>query len=170
MAQQQLPSEVEQLYSGSNMSSVGDLSQEEVAKFEQLLMQLLQDPQVLRVLAQAAQGQQGGPMGGGSMQQNPTFGQPQPGRVVDPTGGMLMGTLPGPGPVQWLGGMPPGYNDKVAQQLAKSAIFGNVWGGSGLGQGLAKGISQGMGGGMLGGLAGTITQLLPLILGGAMKP
>jgi len=55
-------------------------------------------------------------------------GRPSSGYVDNPLGSsaMMQSSLPSGGPVQWLGGMPPGYDDKTAQKLSKSAIAGNV--------------------------------------------
>ena len=88
------------------------------------------------LLMQALMKQSGGasPMGGGSDPQSQYLDflrkmmQPQGGTISNPLAGsaMMQSTLPGPGPVQWLGGMPPGYDDNVAKKLSQSANAGNI--------------------------------------------
>lgn len=121
-----------------------NLSKEDMAAITKLIMQILSDPSM-----RAA-------MGGDPNANAGTKG----GYVDNPIQAGLWGESPGPGPVQWLGGMPPGYNDDVAKRLAKGAITGNIMRG-GLGQALGRGVSQGLGGGTLGGLAGGLAQALP---------
>jgi hypothetical protein len=104
---------------------------------EQLQQIILQLTAYLKMASGSAGGMGAlGGLGGGNMydpkQQIAAMralaGRPSSGYVDNPLGSstMMQSTLPSGGPVQWLGGMPPGYDDKVAQRLSKTAIAGNV--------------------------------------------
>jgi hypothetical protein len=114
------------------------MTQDEVLK---LFVQLLSSPEVQQMLAASMQ-QQGAGMGGmrntagsGGFTSEPLS---QPG---------LWGSQPQGGHVQWMGGMPPGYNDKVAKTLSATALGGNVLGGVGGVSGILSGLLGLLGGG-----------------------
>lgn len=68
-------------------------------------------------------------------------GAPSGGAVGNPLAGstMMAGATPSTaGPVQWLGGMPPGYDDKVARKLSYAANAGNLGAGDVIMGGLNK--------------------------------
>lgn len=125
-----------------------------------LFTQLLSNPQIMQQLM----GMMGG-AGGKGLPGMPPGGE----RTIEtPYSNELWGGTPGGGHIQWMGGMPPGYNDDVARKLATSANVGNLWtqGGGQLASGLVSGL---LGGGRAGQAAGGLTNLLPMLLPFLMK-
>lgn len=126
-----------------------------------LFTQLLSNPQIMQQLMGmlGGAGQQGG-MG--------SRGPGANGTIDTPYNNSLWGGTPHGGQIQWMGGMPPGYNDDVARKLATSANVGNLWtqGGGQLASGLVSGL---LGGGKAGQAAGGLTNLLPMLLPFLMK-
>lgn len=95
----------------------------------QALMQALQDPTIKALLAEvmkqiaSGKGTSGDPFA--------EFNKDEAPRMMDSTPPGIWGDKPSYGPVQWLGGMPPGYNDDVAKKIAIGANVGNVMAGGG---------------------------------------